>query len=76
VTGTENASQLKTESADVSNNVVSETLDELPIIGPAAAAATIRNVNNVLSLVTGVYYVPGSQVKINGAPSNSQSILH
>ena len=74
VTVTEAASQLKTESGDVSHNVTSETLNELPIMGPTAAAATIRNPNNVLFLVTGVYYVPGSQVKINGAPSNSQTV--
>src|SRR5262249_12482063 len=33
----------------------------------------IRNPNNVVGMVPGVYYVPNSQVKINGSPSNTQA---
>jgi hypothetical protein len=36
-----------------------------------AGSAGIRNPNNVLNVVPGAYYVPNSQVKINGAQSNS-----
>jgi Carboxypeptidase regulatory-like domain len=69
-------SLLKTESGDVSHNVTVQTLNELPMLGvgsSAAGSAGIRNPNNVVGLVPGTYYVPNSQVKINGAPTNSQA---
>jgi len=74
VTITAEASLLKTESGDVSSNVQVQTLDQLPMlsVGSAAAGSSgIRNPNNVLNVVPGVYYVPNSQVKINGAQTNS-----
>lgn len=74
VTVSAEASLLRTESGDVSQNVNVSTLDSLPILSVGAAAAGssgIRNPNNVLTVVPGVYYVPNSQVKINGAQSNS-----
>jgi len=70
------ASMLKTETGDVSTNINSETLTQLPLMGVGAAASGssgIRNPNNVLNVVPGTYYVPNSQVKINGAPSNTQT---
>ena len=74
VTITAEASLLKTESGDVSSNVQVQTLDQLPMLSVGAAAAGssgIRNPNNVLNVVPGVYYVPNSQIKINGAQTNS-----
>jgi hypothetical protein len=74
VTVSAEASLLKTESGDVSHNVNVSTLDTLPMLSTGSAAAGssgIRNPNNVLNIVPGVYYVPNSQVKINGAQSNS-----
>ncbi|MBV9507159.1 MAG: TonB-dependent receptor [Acidobacteriia bacterium] len=76
VTVQADASLLKTESADVTQNVTVQTLDQLPMLGvgsAAAGSAGIRNPNNVVDLVPGTYYVPNSQVKINGAPSNTQA---
>ena len=76
VTVSAEASMLKTESGDVSTNVNVESLDQLPILGVGAAASGssgIRNPNNVLDVIPGTYYVPNSQVKINGAPSNTQA---
>jgi hypothetical protein len=76
VTVSAEASMLKTESGDVSTNVNSESLNQLPILGVGAAASGssgIRNPNGVLDVVPGTYYVPNSQVKINGAPSNTQA---
>src|ERR1700681_2723723 len=70
------ASMLKTETGDVSTNINSETLTQLPLMGVGAAASGssgIRNPNNVLNVVPGTYYVPNAQVKINGAPSNTQT---
>jgi len=74
VTVSAEASLLKTETGDVSSNVEVSQLDTLPMLGAGSAAAGssgIRNPNNVLNVVPGVYYVPNSQVKINGAQSNS-----
>jgi hypothetical protein len=74
VTVSAEASLLKTESGDVSHNVEVDTLDTLPMLGVGSAnagSAGIRNPNGVLNLVPGAYYVPNSQVKVNGAQSNS-----
>ena len=74
VTVSAEASLLKTETGDVSSNVEVSQLDTLPMLSAGSAAAGssgIRNPNNVLNVVPGVYYVPNSQVKINGAQSNS-----
>ena len=74
VTVSAEASLLKTETGDVSHNVEVSQLDTLPMLSAGSAAAGssgIRNPNNVLNVVPGVYYVPNSQVKINGAQSNS-----
>jgi len=76
VTVAAEASMLKTESGDVSSNINSETLKELPLLGIGAAASGssgIRNPNGVLQVVPGTYYVPNSNVKINGAPANTQA---
>ena len=73
---TADASQLKTETADVSHQVTSEMLNTLPMLGVGSASSGssgIRNPNNVLQVIPGTYYAPNSQVKINGAPSNSQA---
>jgi len=74
VTVSAEASLLKTESGDVSHNVQVESLDTLPMLGTGSANAGssgIRNPNGVLAMVPGAYYVPNSQVKVNGAQSNS-----
>jgi len=76
VTVSAEATLLKTETGDVSTNVTVETLDNLPMLAVGASQAGssgIRNPNNVLDVVPGAYYVPNSQVKINGAPTNSHS---
>jgi len=76
VTVQADASLLKTEDAEVSHNVNVQTLDQLPMLGTGAAEAGssgIRNPNNVVQLVPGTFYQPNSNVKINGAPTNSQA---
>jgi hypothetical protein len=73
---TAEASQLKTETADVSHQVTGDMLNTLPMLGVGSAASGssgIRNPNNVLQVIPGTYYAPNSQVKVNGAPSNSQA---
>ena len=74
VTVSAEASLLKTESGDVSINIQVSDLDALPMLGTGSAASGssgIRNPNNVLTVIPGVYYVPNSQVKINGGQTNS-----
>ncbi len=74
VTVSADASLLKTESGDVSHNVQVDSLNTLPILGVGSAnagSAGIRNPNGVLNMVPGAYYIPNSQVKVNGAQSNS-----
>ncbi|HJT89172.1 MAG TPA: TonB-dependent receptor [Bryobacteraceae bacterium] len=76
VTVQADASMLKTEDASVSTNVTVQNLDQLPMLGTGAAqsgSSGIRNPNNVMELLPGTMYVPNSQVKVNGAPSNSQA---
>lgn len=75
VTVEANASMLKTEDASVSHNVTVANLDQLPMlgVGPSQAGSSgIRNPNNVVELVPGTFYQPNSNVKVNGAPTNSE----
>jgi hypothetical protein len=78
VTVSAEATMLKTESGDISQNVTLQSLDQLPMLQTGAAMAGssgIRNPNNVVFATPGSYYVPNSSVKINGAPVNSQRYM-
>ncbi|MCU1340053.1 MAG: hypothetical protein JWO19_5634 [Bryobacterales bacterium] len=66
VTVTEAAPLLKTESGELSHNVASQRLDDLPVGGIGA----IRNIMTATQLLPGTVYSPGS-VRVNGAPTNS-----
>jgi hypothetical protein len=76
VTVSEAAPLLKTESGELSHNVTSDRLDNLPVlgIGTSASSAGIRNPLAVVQILPGTYSVLNSIVKINGAPSNTMSI--
>jgi hypothetical protein len=74
---------LKTEGGEVSHNVATETLDELPILTLTGAAASIGAANslgNIRNPLSAVELLPGARIstdailRINGMPSNSQSI--
>ncbi len=76
ITVSDQASLLKTESGELSHNVSSTNLNTLPILGIGttnAGSSGIRNPNAVLRLVPGTYWAPNSDVRVNGAPSNTQS---
>jgi hypothetical protein len=76
ITVTDQASLLKTESGELSHNVTASSMNSLPILGVGstnAGSAGIRNPNAVLRLIPGTYWAPNSDVRINGAPSNTQS---
>jgi hypothetical protein len=75
VTITADAPLLKTESGDLSHNVPTDRLDELPILGIGsvnAGSSQIRNPYAVTQMITGSYYAPNNTVKINGSPANQQ----
>jgi hypothetical protein len=75
VTVTEATPLLKTESGDLSHNVSTDTMNSLPILGigtSQAGSTGVRNPNAALVLIPGTYYAGNNQVRINGAPNNTQ----
>ncbi|MBV9504327.1 MAG: TonB-dependent receptor [Acidobacteriia bacterium] len=74
---------LKTEGGEVSHNIATSTLDDLPILtltGAAASIGTNNTLGNVRNPLSAVQLLPGARIqtdailRINGMPSNSQSI--
>ena len=77
VTVSDTAPLLQTESGELSHNVKTERLNNLPILGIGAGragAAGIRNPYAVVLLLPGTDFRPDSSVRINGNPSNTQSL--
>jgi hypothetical protein len=76
ITVSDAAPLLKTESGELSHNVKTSTLNNLPVlgIGSGASAAGVRNPYAVIQLLPGTDYRPDRSVRINGMPSNSQSL--
>jgi hypothetical protein len=83
VTVTEAATLLKTEGGEVSANIATQTLDELPILTLTASANTQSNpsgLGNIRNPLAAVTLLPGARfssdyvMRINGMPSSSQSI--
>jgi len=68
VTVSEAAPLLKTESGELSHNVTSERVDDLPV----GQIGTVRNILTETQLLPGTVYSPGS-VRLNGAPTNTQN---
>jgi hypothetical protein len=77
------AQMLKTESGEVSHNIATQTLDDLPILtltGAAAGIGTATSLGNIRNPLASVALLPGARIgtdavlRINGMPSNSQSI--
>src|SRR5262245_4992981 len=75
VTVNADAPLLRTESGELSHNIRTEAVDNLPIlsVGAAAGSSGIRNPTAVAALLPGAYVVPNSTVKVNGAPGNTAS---
>src|SRR5215475_711463 len=76
VTVSADAPLLRTESSDVSHNVNSARLDELPILGIGgvlSGSAGIRNPYAMVQLIPGSTWTPNSLVRLNGTPGNTQS---
>jgi hypothetical protein len=76
VTVTELAPLLKTESGELSHNVSTDTLNNLPVLGTGASAgaAGIRNPYAVLQVLPGADWQPDASIRLNGMPSNSQAL--
>jgi len=70
VTVTEAAPLLKTESGDVSHNVTSQRLNDLPL----GNAGAVRNPLTVAQLIPGGYVVGASTLRVSGTPANSQQV--
>jgi hypothetical protein len=73
VTVSEDAPLLRMDSGELAHNVQSKSLNELPILG---FAGYIRDPFAVTALIPGALYsqAAGSLVRVNGAPSNTQSV--
>jgi hypothetical protein len=74
---------LKTEGGEVATNIATSTLDDIPIltlfgaaagIGSANALGNIRNPLSAVELLPGARFTTDTILRINGMPSDSQSI--
>ncbi|HYR86235.1 MAG TPA: TonB-dependent receptor, partial [Terriglobia bacterium] len=71
---------LKTESGEVSHNLTTEQLNNLPVltlsqsVGQASTLGNVRNPLQVLNLVPGASFANDNQLRVNGMPSATQSI--
>jgi hypothetical protein len=76
ITITAESTLLKTESGELSHNVSTERLDNLPVlsIGASAGTAGIRNPYSVLQLLPGSNFTADSAVRVNGSPANTQAL--
>src|SRR6267142_2416402 len=69
------ASLLKTESGEVSHNISTDTLDNLPVV--TLAPGSLGNVRNPLQAVTllpGASFTNDNTLRINGMPSSSHAV--
>ena len=67
---------LKTESGELSHNIDSSRLDNLPLItlGAPGVLGNIRNPLQVVGLLPGASFASENTLRINGMPSSSQAI--
>jgi hypothetical protein len=76
VTVQADAPLLRTESGDISHTVNAGRMDDLPILGIGAGqagSAGIRNPYAVVQLIPGTMWQANANVRVNGAPNNTQS---
>src|SRR5215469_16505749 len=76
VTVQADAPLLRTETGDISHQIKANTMDLLPILGIGASqagSAGIRNPYAATELIPGTMWQANSQVRVNGAPNNTQS---
>jgi hypothetical protein len=77
VTVSESASLLKTESGELSHNVATSSMDDLPIL---TMNTNIRQPLTVTQLLPGTAYIPNPSlpqlltIRVNGTPTNSERL--
>jgi hypothetical protein len=77
VTVTADVSLLKTESGEVSYSVKGQRLTSLPILpigNGYSSSHGVRNPMAVANLAPGTFFDPNLNIRVNGAPSNTESI--
>jgi hypothetical protein len=77
VTVSAEAPMLNTESAAVNSNVTTDRMNALPILGVGPATSSTHGVRNPLAssvLAAGVFWVPNTSMRVNGAPTNTFGI--
>jgi len=76
ITVTEDAPLLRTESGEMSHNVQSQTVTNLPVmaIGAGAGLSQIRNPQSVMALLPGVYVASNTNFRVNGAQGNTSTL--
>jgi len=77
VTVTESAPLLKTESGELSHNVTSDTLNNLPVLGIGNAnvgATGIRSPYSVMNILPGTSWLPDNTIRLNGQEGNSSAL--
>src|SRR3989441_673235 len=71
---------LKTDSGEVSHNLTTDQINNLPVltlsqsVGQASTLGNVRNPLQVLNLVPGASFANDNQLRANGMPSATQSI--
>ena len=74
VTVTEAAPLLKTESGEISHNVTIDRADNLQVLTIGGGQGGLRNPYMVTNLLPGSSYTVDSTIRLNGIPSNTQSL--
>src|SRR5215831_958444 len=65
---------LKTESGEISHNVNADTLISLPVLSITGGGAGVRNPLSAITLMPGASFSNEFSLRVNGMPSNSQTI--
>ena len=77
VTVSEVSPLLKTESGELSHNVNTDSMNELPVMmvgSTGSGTAGIRNPYSVMQLLPGSSWTPDTNIRLNGLPSNTESL--
>jgi len=76
VTVTDAATLLKTESGELSHNMTTDRVDNLPVInlGFGSGVGNVRNPLQAINLIPGSAFANDNTLRVNGLPANTQSI--
>jgi hypothetical protein len=76
VTVTDAAPLLKTESGELSHNMTTDRVNNLPVInlGFGAALGNVRNPLQAITMIPGSFFTNDNSLRVNGMPANTQSI--